>query len=60
MDQQREDEILLNVALGLDPLTAVVAAADDRPPKGPKTAPSANFGYWILLAVALVLLWLLR
>jgi hypothetical protein len=59
MDQGREDEILLNVALGVDPLTAVVAATDDRP-KGPKKKPSANFGYWILLAIALVLWWLLR
>ena len=35
MDQEREDEILLNVALGVDPVTAVVAAADDRP-RGPQ------------------------
>jgi hypothetical protein len=60
MDQEREDEILLNVALGVDPLTAVVAAAADDRPKRPKKKPSANFGYWILLAVAVVLWWLLR
>jgi hypothetical protein len=32
MDPDRETEILLNVACGLDPLTAVVAASDDETP----------------------------
>jgi len=32
MDPDRETEVLLNVACGLDPLTAVVAASDDERP----------------------------
>jgi hypothetical protein len=32
MDPDREDEVLLNFACGLDPLTAVVAASDDETP----------------------------
>jgi hypothetical protein len=32
MDPEREEEVLLNVACGLDPLTAIVAAGDDEKP----------------------------
>jgi hypothetical protein len=32
MDPDQEEEILLGVAAGLDPLTAI-AAADEKPPK---------------------------
>ncbi len=34
MGLDRDDEVLLNIACGLDPLTAVVAAPnDERPPQ---------------------------
>jgi len=33
MDPEREEEMLLNIAAGLDPLTAFVAASDNSPKK---------------------------
>lgn len=34
MTSNREEEVVVNVACGLDPLTAIVAASDDpRPPR---------------------------
>ena len=53
MDQQREDEILLNVALGLDPLTAVVAA-DDKPGKKPTDCLGCLLAAGLLLLLGLL------
>ena len=52
---QREEEILLNVACGLDPLTAIAASADDdpKPPKKPS-------GCLFIVLMALSVYWLLR
>lgn len=36
MDPDREEEILLGVAAGLDPLTAIAAASDDPKPRKPQ------------------------
>lgn len=33
MDPDRETEVMLNMACGLDPLSAIVAASDERPPQ---------------------------
>lgn len=53
MDSDREDEILLNVACGLDTLTAVVAAADDeRPPRRSGCLPALIVLGGILWAIA--------
>lgn len=36
MDPDREEEVLLNVACGLDPLTAIAAASDEKKPPKPQ------------------------
>jgi hypothetical protein len=55
---QREEEIITNIACGLDPLTAVVAAADDDP-KPPAKSSGCLLGLVVALVTAAVL-WLLR
>jgi hypothetical protein len=36
MDPDREEEVLANVACGLDPLTAIAAASDNPKPRKPQ------------------------
>ena len=54
MDPNREEELLLHVAAGLDPLTAIIAASDD--PKPPKLRRS---GWFVAVSLVAVVLWLL-
>lgn len=49
MDPDREEEILLNVAAGLDPLTAIVAATGDEE-KSPKPQRSGCLAALLLMA----------
>ena len=56
MDPDREEEVLLNVACGLDPLTAIVAATDDpEPPKPQRSGCFAALLVVIALAIAYAL-----
>ena len=54
MDPNREEELLLHVAAGLDPLSALIAASDD--PKPPKPQRS---GCLVAVSLVAVILWLL-
>ena len=52
----REEEVVLNVACGLDPLTAIVAADDPEPPKrkgaGCLSAIVPIVAAWVVVRVA--------
>ena len=50
MEPEREEEVLLNVACGLDPLTAIVAAND----KPPKRTGCGCFSAMLLIAAGIV------
>jgi hypothetical protein len=53
-EQDREDTLLLNVALGTDLLTSYVAATDDEPDEPPRKTGCVP---WIIGTALLWLLW---
>jgi hypothetical protein len=56
----REEEYLLHIAAGTDPITALAALPDEPEGGPPRRKPSGALGCGLLAAVAVMLWFLLR
>jgi len=57
MDPDREEELLLHVAAGLDPLTAIAATGNDEKPAKPRRS-GCVVALLAGVALAIVCVWL--